>query len=742
MRAFHDRRWPRWATLLLPLLMTAATASADTTGAKQTKPAQVKPKAASKPAPAAPTKQAVAKTRKKKRATTKKRRKSTKRPRRRKPKPRLAGSKAGEPNDSVRRQLTGEHPNHSNAKPTESAELKALREVDQELFPPTMSPSWNQQLQPAAKTTTVDLSGLPDGTDAQAVPKTAANPAHSWLAKLTPPDFPVRYDPAVVEYLKFYKDTPRGRRLIAAFVRKSGRYRKAIVDLLRHYGMPEDILWLALVESAFNPTIHSHAGAAGLWQFMPATGRIYGLTVNRRVDERLDPERATHAALRHLKDLHKRFGAWELAFAAYNMGYGGLLGSIRKFNTNDYWELRRLEAGLPYETALYVPKIMAIAIAANNCKLFGCDAITLDAPAKFGAVGQVKAEVGPGTKLAKVAKAVGLKPAKLAALNPHIIGHRLPPLQQSTLPRKAWTVYVPTSTAPKAINKLPLASAPPSLGVHTVRWGENLAAVAAAYGTSSGFLEQLNDLFPHQSTRPGTQLFVPRGRTPKPDRKIAEELGRVAVVPDHAFDYADRRRVFYEPVFGDTVEDVARVCGVTAGEIRRWNHLDRHARLQRGMRLQLFIPTDQQPANVLLFEEATVDLITVESPKFFSHVNGPRGRQRVEITARAGDTWRKLGRRYGQSVSSLERINHKSRRSKLRPGDKVVVYAKDSALPKPPKTNGGKSTNAKPDGVANPLSATPQKQTPAKPDLAKPQPGQRATDKPGTTPLRATAATK
>ena len=126
--------------------------------------------------------------------------------------------------------------------------------------------------------------------------------------------------------------------------------------VLREQGLPEDLIWVSLVESGFDPAIRSPAGAAGLWQLMPDGARIYGLVVDRWIDERLDPERSTDAAARYLADLHRRFGAWELALAAYNMGYGGLLAAIRKYNTNDYWELSRFESGIPFETALYVPR--------------------------------------------------------------------------------------------------------------------------------------------------------------------------------------------------------------------------------------------------------------------------------------------------------------------------------------------------------------------------------------------------
>lgn len=600
-----------------------------------------------------------------------------------KPKPRAKGSDPGEPNASVRRILTGDRPEHSTAEPGESEELKAMRELDAELFPPIPAPAnapWSEALELPKPGPTVDASGLPRAVGSKA-PSEAGNAEDlAWISKLKKPDFPVRFEPSVVRYLRYYRDKPRGQRLLKAWVKKSGRYRASIQKLLVQYGMPEDVVWLALVESAFDPTIHSHAGAAGLWQFMPATGRIYGLTVTRSVDERLDPERATHAALRHLKDLYKRFGTWELAFAAYNMGYGGLLSSVRRFNTNDYWELRRLEAGLPYETALYVPKIMAIAIAAKNCDVFDCDQVTVDAPEPFGDDGVDTVSAAPGVSLEDLAKAVGGKEDDLATLNPHLVGSRLPPIEHSTLTRKSWTLYVPEGKGDEAAKAIPATGARRNLALHRVRWGETLDALAVAVGTSAGYLQDINDLYPDESPRPGSTVFIPSGRVPKAAGAIAKERKPTAVVPAHAFGYADRRQVFYEPVFGDRLEDIARVAKVTPSEVRRWNHLDPRAKLQHGMLLQLHVPKDHRPGDTLFYELDDVEVLTVESPRFFEHVVGGRGRARIEIVCSEGDTWKSIGRKYGVSLGTLERINHRSRRSRLKPGQRVVVYAERDRL--------------------------------------------------------------
>ena len=486
-----------------------------------------------------------------------------------------------------------------------------------------------------------------------------------------------------------------GNALARRWIQKSGRYRADIERLLQSHNLPQDLLWLALIESAFNPEIHSHAGAAGLWQFMPATARIYGLTVNRSIDERLDPERSTIAALRHLSDLHKRFGTWELAFAAYNMGYGGLLSSLRKFNTNDYWELRRLEAGLPYETALYVPKIMAIAIIANNCDVFGCAGVQLDKARPFD-----KVAVGPGVTLKDIAEASGAKLEQIAGLNPQLIGSRTPPLQQAVAApwrseghvvqaRRSWTVYVPRGKGALTQEKLTPSAVPKRYGLHEVRWGESLARVAESYNTSSGYLTQINDLPASAAVRPGKVLFVPRrekSRADAPDEKT------VAVVPAQTFSRSAQRRVFYDAVFGDRVQDVARVCGVEVDELVRWNHLDPAAKLQSGMRLQLFLPPTARPKNVRLVDADAYDVMSVESTPFFEHFVGLLDRKRLEITVAEGDTWRDYSKRFGLSLGMLERINHKSRRSKLEPGSKVVVYAKRALVPDSHATSASTST--------------------------------------------------
>jgi len=183
----------------------------------------------------------------------------------------------------------------------------------------------------------------------------------------------------VIRYLDFFKSDPRATPscLVAA---QDGAFSRDLRDRARAQRAAKDLIYLAMVESGFEPGATSNKSAGGVWQFMPQVARAYGLEVSHWVDARRDPERAAESAARYLKDLYVRFGSWHLAFAAYNAGYGAILRSIARYNTNDYWELCRHESGLPWETTLYVPKILAAAIVGHNRAAFGFADVAPDAP--------------------------------------------------------------------------------------------------------------------------------------------------------------------------------------------------------------------------------------------------------------------------------------------------------------------------------------------------------------------------
>src|SRR5438552_11256767 len=265
---------------------------------------------------------------------------------------------------------------------------------------------------------------------------------------------------------------------MTSWLRRAGRYRSLIEVALTREGLPKDLLYVAMVESGFDTGARSHVGAGGVWQFMPGAARAYGLEVGYWIDARRDPEKSAEAAARYLKDLYVRFNSWPLAFAAYNAGYGAVLKSITRYNTNDYWELCRHEAGLPWESSLYVPKILAVAIVGHNLQAFGFGDIVPDPPFVYE-----KVDGPPSTTLATVARAARTRPEVLEALNPQISRQRTPP------DRGNYAVRIPPGSAAAFAEAFERTRGPSDkLETVTLRFAETLDEDARARGPSARVL--------------------------------------------------------------------------------------------------------------------------------------------------------------------------------------------------------------------------------------------------------------
>ncbi len=548
--------------------------------------------------------------------------------------PRKAGSEPAPADKALRESVAGQPVTEEAAALVGAPEL---REVDDVLFPEVSAADVAASSAPAE--TRVIASGLP--VLGEPAPSVDAPSDLKWMASLIKPDIPFRWDARLVKYLDYFKNNPKGRSFAAALVKRSGRFEAKIRAAAKAKGLPEDLVWVALVESGMNPRIVSGAGAAGLWQFMPKAASAYGLRMDRYVDERLDPERSTAAGLRFLKDLHSRFGSWELALAAYNMGHGALLTAVRKYNTNDFWELSQLEAGVPYETALYVPKIVALAFVARNKQVFGCDGIEPDPAEPFDAA------VAPAAAAPAVATPVGAARGDKT------------------------TAAAPAAPKPASSTKAPAAELAQAAGLvrYKLRWGESLEHLALATGTTESKLRALNGITDTVPPRPGTELFLPTA----PQAVVPLEEP-VAVVPGRAPSYPGKRRVFYEVVWGDRIDAVAHELGVTVEELGRWNNVDRDARLHGKMVLQAFVDEKRDLPDVRLLPADKTKVLVVGTPEFFEHFEAKNGRTRVVHTAKDGETLAALAKRYGCSAGLLERINHRPRKASLTAGERVVVY--------------------------------------------------------------------
>lgn len=604
----------------------------------------------------------------------------------------------------------------------DTPELRALWAAERELFPPAspaLGAKWPDELPfPLAATDDrprVHASGLPPAPPRSAPPETDGPRNLAWLSKLELPDLPVRWDPRVVRYLEFFKDDPRGRSLLTKWLRRSGRYRDHIRKVFKKKGLPEDLTWLAMIESGFDATARSPVGALGLWQFMPDTGKIYGLSHDRWSDQRMSLVASTEAAADFLADLYRRFGSWDLAMAGYNMGYGGVLAAVRRYNTNDYWALAKLEGSLPWETTLYVPKILAAAIVAKNLAAFGFQDVVPDPPLDGEEV-----PVAPGTSLATVAQACGTTTKDVELLNPELRASRTPPTQDD------WMVRVPVGKAAgceRALTKTKRAD--PGVERYVVRFGETLEQIAQARRVSVSRLVEINAIAPGEVVRGGTVLLVPKveGAADKPataadakDAKDAKKADKpVVVVPQDVFVYPDRRRVFYRVQVGDTVRELCTQFKVSPDDVRRWNGIDTSARLVEGMTVQLFVPRDTDLSRVVVLSEGDVRTVVAGTDEFLEHWDD-KGRRRLVVHAQAGDTLASIGKKHGVSTAMMERINRRGRSEKLAEGDAVVVWAPGPNGRGAPNGGDAERPIASRDGAPEPI-ATPPLANPPNPEL-------------------------
>jgi len=372
------------------------------------------------------------------------------------------------------------------------------------------------------------------------------------------------YVDGVITYLQSH-----ARRYVQAVIERQGTYGPIIMDTLKNEGLPQDLIYLAAGESAFNPSALSRKGALGIWQFMFGTGALYGLKKDAWVDDRQDPFKSTAAAARHLKDLFKTFGDWYLAMAAYDAGPVVVQRAIEKTGYADYWTLRKLRA-LPAETENYVPIFLAIALIAKDPKAYGFD-VAPNPPLQVD-----RLPVTEPTDLRLIAQLIDRPVDELVKLNPQ--------LQRWTTPANDpnFVLSLPSGTKDKF--KQAIATIPAGKRIwwraHKVERGETLSEIAKKYRVSPSALAQVNQLGADSNLEEGNHVVVPMA---------AGTLGSLQRVHPRAVRTVYRYRV--RP--SDTLELVADRFDVTPYQIRRWNGL-RSSALVPGRTLKLYVPGGTQ----------------------------------------------------------------------------------------------------------------------------------------------------
>jgi len=357
--------------------------------------------------------------------------------------------------------------------------------------------------------------------------------------KTTQSDLPLVINDYVAGFISYFSNSPAGHAHLKASLERAGKYKDMISKDLKDAGLPQDLIYLAVAESGFQPqVVNRSSGAGGMWQFMPFQG-AYGLERNGWFDERFDPDKSSLAYARYMKALYDQFGDWYLAMAAYNWGPGNVQRAVMRTGYADFWELYKRNV-LPIATKNYVPGIIAAAIMAKNPQQYGLENLVPDPPVVSDTV-----SVDYAVDLRLVADATGAPLSEIVALNPSL-------LRMTTPGAMDFDLHLPAGT--REVFQKRIAAIPEdkraSWRFHVVKPGESLDSIASNFHDRPAEIVAANDLASGVAIDPGDELVVP----------VA-----AAVAVPHPMRYVTR--------LGDTLVTIADRFNVSVEDLRRWNHL-------------------------------------------------------------------------------------------------------------------------------------------------------------------------
>jgi membrane-bound lytic murein transglycosylase D len=388
-------------------------------------------------------------------------------------------------------------------------------------------------------------------------------------------DLTVTRNERVEDWIDFLKG--RNAERTHLWLERSGRYAPMIQAELKSRGMPQDLLYLALIESGFSPKAHSRAAAVGIWQFIEETGKRYGLEVSQYVDERRDPVKSTDAALDYLQELHERFGSWYLAAASYNTGENRVDRILREQKGGArgddalFWEIARF---LPQETRDYVPLMLAAGHIAKEPEQYGFAELAYQDPLEFDAVWV------PGeSSFELIAQAAGVTAEDIADLNPHL-------LKGTTPPGRGWSVRIPTGTEDRFSAEFPglyrtaraeVARAEETsiaaARTHRIRRGETLSHLSRRYGVSVASIRAANGNIAPNRVRIGQVLAIPG---------VASQ----ATAPSKPAVSASAT-TYHRVRSGESLWTIARRYDVSVKQLQAWNDMGRRSTIRSGERLRV-----------------------------------------------------------------------------------------------------------------------------------------------------------
>ncbi len=518
-------------------------------------------------------------------------------------------------------------------------------------------------------------------------------------------DVPMVFNDRVQKACLFYLQ--KNRKTVEKWVKRSSPYVSIMRKMFADSALPPDLAYLPLIESGYNARAYSRAHAAGIWQFIQSTGKLYGLRNSYWVDERRDPFKATTSAIRYLKKLYNDFGNWHLALAAYNCGEGGVSRAIKKAGVSDYWKLQ-----LPRETMNYVPLYLASIIIIKNLENFGFNAIDTSQALRTDVV-----SADACIDLAEIAKGIQTSEDSLRMINPHILHWCTPPDVTQT------RLYIPEGKT-ETFNNF-IVSIPDEKKVKWYRYricnGDNLLSIGKKFKVSTDAIKSVNRLSNSRIVA-GKYLFIPipvNGASPVVMQSVAHEKK----IPVGAAKKPSGTPVRYKVKKGDTVWGIADLFGVGVDQIYQWNNFGADKVIKENDIIEIYnaqknggkTAVSSLPGEFAEYVVERGDTPYSIAGRFdmsvteFCEINGMNSDKPVIVagatvkvkkstmqknhasTARvagssndvtsyqvaSGDNLFRIAQNFGVSVSEIQQLNNMTSSSVLRPGDILRIPQKN-----------------------------------------------------------------
>ncbi len=474
--------------------------------------------------------------------------------------------------------------------------------------------------------------------------------------KITEPlyDFPITYNKQVNFYLELFQG--KQRHYFERWLSRSSKYVPTIKQELKKAGLPQDLAYLAMIESGYNPSAYSRAHAAGLWQFIKSTGLHYGLRVDSWVDERREPQKATPAAIDYLSFLYKEFGDWYLAVAAYNAGEGKMARAIRKYNSRDFWKLAK-HRYLKLETKRYVPKLIAAIIISREPEKYGFTNISYQDPVSHDEIA-----VPPLTSLFAVAMSCNSDIKTLQKLNNGLRKNMTPPRPSE------YTINIPLGTHDLVATNLPLVHPVVAISykTHVVKRGDTLTKICRTYKLNKTTLLKANNLhnaklaagkrlrIPYKTTK---YVLLKKGESPQKHFALAGNGGQL---------------ILHSISQGETLSRIAKRYQVSPEIIMRWNGLTSIHKIRAGQQLALYIDLNDSSVAAAPGDSKLLTLVDNKKTNPAKQVAKSRKESIKYYRVRSGDSLWEIARKFKVSTLQIKKWNQ-LRSNTIRPGKRLII---------------------------------------------------------------------